>query len=155
MATPQQDIGFVLLRSRRRTIGFVISDDGLRVTAPSWVTLRQVDEAVVEKSGWILAKLRDWHKRREQLALSQTQWRAGGELLYLGKRIILELGSRERHATLSGDADAPCDGATHCAWPCPRMPRHRASATPRRPGCNSAPASVSAPGWRISCKPAA
>lgn len=108
--TPQQDIGFVLLRSRRRTIGFVISDDGLRVTAPNWVTLRQIDEAVVEKSGWILAKLRDWHKRREQLALSQTQWRAGGELPYLGKRIVLELGSRDRHAALSGDADAPKDG---------------------------------------------
>lgn len=110
VATPQQEIGFVLLRSRRRTIGFVISDDGLRVTAPNWVTLRQVDEAVVEKAGWILAKLRDWHKRREQLALSQTQWRAGGELPYLGKRIVLELGSRERRATLAGDADAPCDG---------------------------------------------
>jgi predicted metal-dependent hydrolase len=110
VATQQQDIGFVLLRSRRHTIGFVVSDDGLRVTAPNWVTLRQVDEAVVEKAGWILAKLRDWHKRREQLTLSQTQWRAGGELPYMGKRIVLELGSRERHATLSGDADAPRDG---------------------------------------------
>jgi predicted metal-dependent hydrolase len=108
--TPQQDIGFVLLRSRRRSIGFVISDDGLRVTAPNWVTLRQVDEAVVEKAGWILSKLRDWHKRREQLALSQTQWRDGGELPYMGKRIVLELGAGERHAALSGDADAPRDG---------------------------------------------
>jgi predicted metal-dependent hydrolase len=107
---PQQPIGFVLLRSRRRTIGFVITDDGLRVTAPNWVTLRQIDEAVIEKAGWILAKLRDWHRRKEQLALSQTQWRNGGELPYLGRRIVLELGSRERHAGLSGDADAPCEG---------------------------------------------
>ncbi|ARP87604.1 YgjP-like metallopeptidase domain-containing protein [Bordetella genomosp. 9] len=108
--TPQQSIGFVLLRSRRRTIGFVVSDDGLRVTAPNWVTLRQVDEAVVEKAGWILAKLRDWQRRREQLAMSQTQWRHGGELPYLGKRIVLELGSGERHASLAGNADAPRDG---------------------------------------------
>jgi predicted metal-dependent hydrolase len=108
--TPQQAIGFILLRSRRRTIGFVISDDGLRVTAPNWVTLRQVDEAVIEKAGWILTKLRDWHNRKEQLALSQTRWQAGGELPYLGKRIVLQLGSRERNVTLSGDADAPLDG---------------------------------------------
>jgi predicted metal-dependent hydrolase len=109
---PQQAIGFVLLRSRRRTIGFVVTDDGLRVTAPNWVTLRQIDEAVIEKAGWIVAKLRDWHKRKEQLELTQTQWRAGGELPYLGKRIILDVGSRERHAGLSGDADAPIDGDT-------------------------------------------
>jgi predicted metal-dependent hydrolase len=108
--TPQQEIGFVLLRSRRRTIGFVINDDGLRVTAPNWVTLRQVDEAVLEKAGWILSKLRDWQKRREQLTMSQTQWGGGGELPYLGKRIVLELGSHERHATLAGDVDAPRDG---------------------------------------------
>ena len=34
--TDEQPIGFVLLRSRRRSIGFVITDDGLRVTAPNW-----------------------------------------------------------------------------------------------------------------------
>ncbi|MFX7845272.1 hypothetical protein ABTK14_23735, partial [Acinetobacter baumannii] len=28
-----------LLRSKRRTIGFLVSDEGLRVTAPKWVTL--------------------------------------------------------------------------------------------------------------------
>lgn len=110
VATGQQAIGFTLLRSRRRTIGFVITDDGLRVTAPNWVTLRQIDEAVVEKAGWILSKLRDWHTRKEQLALSQTRWQAGGELPYLGKRIVLQLGSGERNASLSGDADAPNDG---------------------------------------------
>src|SRR3546814_5764689 len=35
VATEQQAIGFVLLRSRRRSIGFVVADDGLRVTAPN------------------------------------------------------------------------------------------------------------------------
>ena len=49
MNTDEQPIGFVLLRSRRRSIGFVITDDGLRVTAPNWVTLGQIDDAVREK----------------------------------------------------------------------------------------------------------
>lgn len=110
VATEQQTIGFVLLRSRRRSIGFVITDDGLRVTAPNWVTLTQIDDAVREKSRWILSKLRDWHTRKEQLALSQTRWQAGGELPYLGKRIQLNLGADHRQAHFAGEVDTPEDG---------------------------------------------
>ncbi len=110
--TESQPIGFVLARSRRRTIGFVIADDGLRVTAPNWVTLAQIDDAVREKSRWILAKLRDWNTRRQQLAMAHTRWQAGGELPYLGRRIVIGVGGDSRQARLSGDADAPRDGDT-------------------------------------------
>jgi len=112
VATEQQTIGFVLLRSRRRSIGFVIADDGLRVTAPNWVTLTQIDDAVREKARWILAKLRDWQARKEQLAMSETRWQAGGELPYLGKRIVLGLNAENRQAQFSSDVDAPNDGDT-------------------------------------------
>jgi len=112
VVTEQQTIGFVLLRSRRRSIGFVITDDGLRVTAPNWVTLAQIDDAVHEKSRWILSKLRDWQARKERLALSQTRWQAGGELPYLGKRIVLGLGAEHRQARFSGAVDTPSDGDT-------------------------------------------
>ncbi|GAB1577740.1 M48 family metallopeptidase [Bordetella petrii] len=112
VATEQQTIGFVLLRSRRRSIGFVVADDGLRVTAPNWVTLTQIDDAVREKARWILAKLRDWQARKEQLAMSRTRWQPGGELPYLGRRIVLGMGADRRQAFLSGDADAPNDGDT-------------------------------------------
>lgn len=110
--TEQQPIGFVLLRSRRRSIGFVITDDGLRVTAPNWVTLAQIDDAVREKSRWILAKLREWHARKQQLAMAHTRWQAGGELPYLGRRIVIGVGGDSRQAWLSGDAEAPADGDT-------------------------------------------
>ncbi|EHK62979.1 M48 family metallopeptidase [Achromobacter arsenitoxydans] len=110
--TEQQPIGFVLLRSRRRSIGFVITDDGLRVTAPNWVTLTQIDDAVREKSRWILTKLREWHARKQQLAMAHTRWQAGGELPYLGRRIIIGVGGDSRQAWLSGDAEAPQDGDT-------------------------------------------
>ncbi len=60
-------IRFVLQRSRRRTIGFVVSDDGLRVTAPRWVGMAEIDAAVREKSRWILSKLHDWQNRKERL----------------------------------------------------------------------------------------
>jgi len=110
--TTQQAIGFVLRRSRRRSIGFTIDDDGLRVTAPVWVTLAQIDAAVREKSPWILAKLRDWQTRRARLALAHTHWRAGGELPYLGRRITLGLDARQRHSRFAGQVHTPCDGDT-------------------------------------------
>ncbi|RAP62308.1 hypothetical protein A6B37_16395 [Achromobacter sp. HZ01] len=112
VATEQQPIGFVLLRSRRRSIGFVVTDDGLRVTAPNWVTLGQIDDAVREKSRWILTKLREWHSRKQQLAMAHTRWQPGGELPYLGKRIVIGVGGDSRQAYLSGDAEAPEDGDT-------------------------------------------
>jgi predicted metal-dependent hydrolase len=110
--TPQQAIGFVLQRSRRRSIGFVIADDGLRVTAPNWVTLGQIDEAVQEKARWILAKLREWQDRKDKLALTGTRWIDGGELPYLGKRIVLGLAADRRQAFFSGEAQDPQDGDT-------------------------------------------
>jgi hypothetical protein len=112
VATEQQVIGFILRRSRRRSIGFVIADDGLRVTAPSWVTLGQIDAAVREKSRWIVRKLHDWQTHKAQLALSDTRWQAGGELPYLGKRLMLALGPDLRQVFLAGDANAPHDGIT-------------------------------------------
>jgi len=105
-----QLIRFVLQRSRRRTIGFLIGDDGLRVTAPRWVGLAEIDAAVREKARWILAKLHEWHQRKERLALNQTRWEDGGELPYLGRRIVMRLDAQRDTALACADPDAPVDG---------------------------------------------
>ncbi|QEI09482.1 M48 family metallopeptidase [Pigmentiphaga aceris] len=104
-------IGFVLLRSKRRSIGFMIGDEGLRVTAPRWVTLGDIDAAVTEKSAWILSKLQVWRERRDKIALGGTRWEDGGEFPYLGKRLVLRL-SMQHGTVLDGNPDAPEDGAT-------------------------------------------
>ncbi|MES2932296.1 MAG: metal-dependent hydrolase, partial [Pseudomonadota bacterium] len=52
-----------LRRSKRRSIGFMIDDDGLRVTAPKWLGIGEIENAIREKQGWILSKL---HERRER-----------------------------------------------------------------------------------------
>jgi len=104
-------IGFVLLRSKRRSIGFMIGDEGLRVTAPRWVTLGDIDAAVTEKSTWILSKLQVWRERRDKIALADTRWEDGGEFPYLGKRLVLRL-SAQRATGLDGNPDAPADGNT-------------------------------------------
>ncbi|ROT45936.1 M48 family metallopeptidase [Pusillimonas sp. NJUB218] len=90
--TPHQAIGFTLVRSKRRSIGLQITDDGLRVTAPQWVGLGQIDDAVVQKAAWILSKLAHYQNRKQRLAMAQTQWRGGGQIAYLGRQITLALG---------------------------------------------------------------
>lgn len=89
----QQRLGYILMRSRRRTIGFVISDEGLRVTAPAWASQAQIDDAVRQKARWILSKLEAWQSRREQLSLAHTRWQHEGDFPYLGIAVQLALGA--------------------------------------------------------------
>lgn len=111
--TPIQPIGFTLMRSRRRSIGLQITDDGLRVTAPQWIGLRQIDDAVQSKAAWIIDKLGHYQSRKERLALAETQWRNGGKIPYLGQQIVLSLGEQlDKPWRYHGDPLTPKDGDT-------------------------------------------
>jgi predicted metal-dependent hydrolase len=83
---------YQLRRSSRRSIGFTIDDDGLRVTAPKRVTLAEIDNAIRAKQRWILTKL---HERGERRALRQQkpplEWADGAELPFMGGEITLRL----------------------------------------------------------------
>ncbi len=103
-------IGFLLRRSRRKSIGLAIGEDGLTVTSPHWVTLSQVDEAVIAKSAWILRKLAERQERKEQLATAETAWQHGGTIPYFGVRIRLVLGEQPERAAFSGEPFMPRDG---------------------------------------------
>uniref|UniRef100_UPI00333E6103 M48 family metallopeptidase n=1 Tax=Castellaniella defragrans TaxID=75697 RepID=UPI00333E6103 len=111
VALGARTLGFLLRRSRRRSIGLVIRDDGLLVQAPTWSTLSQIDQVVCEKAEWILRKLEERAQRLRLLAIQATQWRAGGAIPYLGVRIGLVLDSA-RAAGYTGDADMPRPGDT-------------------------------------------
>jgi predicted metal-dependent hydrolase len=84
-------LDYTLLRSKRRSIGFLIDDEGLRITAPKWVTLGEIESAIREKQRWIFVKLnerREWSARRLQ---PQMQWRDGATLPYLGNDVTLKI----------------------------------------------------------------
>jgi hypothetical protein len=85
-------LDYELRRSARRSIGFMIDDDGLRVTAPRRITLAEIDNAIRAKQRWILTKL---HERGERRALRQQrpplQWVDGAELPFMGGAITLRL----------------------------------------------------------------
>jgi predicted metal-dependent hydrolase len=84
-------IEYRLRRARRRTIGFQIDDDGLTISAPRWVTVREIEAAIAEKSRWIRAKRREWHEWREKRRLPQVVFADGAVLPYLGAAITLRL----------------------------------------------------------------
>src|SRR6185437_2963826 len=79
---------------RRRSIGFVVGAEGLVVSAPKWVTLRDIDAAVREKSRWILARLAEQAARTMRVEASRIVWRDGAELPYLGETICIVLDAR-------------------------------------------------------------
>ncbi|HMM51799.1 MAG TPA: SprT family zinc-dependent metalloprotease [Burkholderiaceae bacterium] len=98
----EQPVHYELRRSRRRTIGFVIDQRGLRVTAPRWVPLAEIERALQEKARWILRKLAEWRAheaRRERVAI---RWRHGATLRYLGDTLVLSVEPCVRGVTRDG-----------------------------------------------------
>ena len=83
---------FELRRSSRKSIGFMIDDAGLRVTAPKRITLAEIDNAIRAKQRWIITKL---NERGERRALRQekppVQWIDGAQLPFMGADITLRL----------------------------------------------------------------
>lgn len=94
-----------LRRAKRRTIGFQIDDGGLTVSAPRWVTLREIEAAIVEKERWIRAKLAEWREWRARRRLPQVRFADGGTLPFLGRPLTLRLRA-EASATRFVDAEA-------------------------------------------------
>jgi predicted metal-dependent hydrolase len=82
---------FRLRRARRRTIGFQIDDQGLTVSAPRWVSLREIEEAILEKERWIRSKLAQWQDWRARHGSHRLRWVDGAVLPYLGGELALKL----------------------------------------------------------------
>lgn len=84
-------LDYALRRSKRRSIGFLIDDDGLRVTAPKWVSVAEIESAIREKQRWIFAKLNERRERSARRLQPQMQWRDGAALPYLGADLTLRI----------------------------------------------------------------
>ena len=112
-------IGYALRRARRRSIGFVIGEEGLTVSAPRWVGQGEIDSALREKGTWILRKLHEQRERTRKLEASRIEWREGGSVPFLGEAVILVLDPRVAGAVLDSGANE-----RDCAEPAlPGVPR--------------------------------
>jgi predicted metal-dependent hydrolase len=82
-------IAYAFARAKRKTIGFSIGPDGLVVRAPLWVSLKEVDAALQEKSSWVLRKLSESQERYHQREHTRVAWHDGAQFAYLGKPVQL------------------------------------------------------------------
>jgi len=84
-------IGYAFRRARRRSIGFVVGPEGLSVSAPRWVGLREVEAALAEKGDWIVRKLVEQRERSRRLEASRIEWRDGVAVPFLGVPVTVVL----------------------------------------------------------------
>jgi predicted metal-dependent hydrolase len=99
-------VGYEFQRARRRTIGMVVAAEGLSVRAPRWVTLADVEAALLERSKWIRNKLAEQRERARRHEASRIEWRDGACLPFLGETVIVVLDARAAGAVLNTDAMA-------------------------------------------------
>lgn len=108
-----QVLEYELRRSKRRSIGFLIADDGLRITAPRWVTLADIELAIVEKQNWIISKLREKHELANRRMQATMRWEDGARLPYLGSDLTLRI---VHHGRIPVTHDAE-QGTLHISLP--------------------------------------
>lgn len=75
-------------RARRRSIGILIDDDGLRVAAPAYATIASVESFIREKAPWVLKKLSEWRTAPKPPVVT---WGEGATIALLGKPVRIEL----------------------------------------------------------------
>jgi predicted metal-dependent hydrolase len=87
-------VGYEFRRARRRNIGFSVGPEGLTVSAPRWVSLAEVDDAVRRKSRWIVSKLAEAQERQRRLEGARIDWKDGTSFPFLGESVIVVLDPR-------------------------------------------------------------
>lgn len=102
-----RQIGYDLRRARRRSIGLSIGANGLAVAAPRWVTLAEVEQALLSKASWILRKL-DEQRARAAPAGSAHRLAARRPAGLPGRAAAAAAGRRRRQRAPAGGADGRC-----------------------------------------------
>lgn len=103
-----QRVVYELTRAQRRSIGFAVGPEGLRVRAPRWVSLADIERALQERGEWILRQLQRQQQRQAQQASLRVHWGEGASLPYLGAPMRVERVERgQSQGLLAADADQP------------------------------------------------
>nr|WP_242616784.1 SprT family zinc-dependent metalloprotease [Rivibacter subsaxonicus] len=100
-------VGYELVRVRRRSIGMVVSPEGLTVRAPRWVGHGDIEVALRGKERWICNKLAEQRARARRNAASKIDWREGATLPFMGETVILVLDPRTSGCQLHTGAEMP------------------------------------------------
>ncbi|MFN7507477.1 MAG: hypothetical protein ACK5Q1_18165, partial [Limnobacter sp.] len=57
---------YILKRSKRRSVGFLIGDNGLQISAPLRLSITELNSIIATKSSWIEQRLKQWQARSKQ-----------------------------------------------------------------------------------------
>jgi predicted metal-dependent hydrolase len=90
-------VGYRFRRARRRSIGIVIDDDGLRVAAPGHTSIAKVEAFIREKARWVLKKLSEWRAAPKPPVVN---WSDGTMIALLGQPVRIELLPGQRDISL-------------------------------------------------------
>jgi predicted metal-dependent hydrolase len=96
-------VAYEFRRTRRRSIGFIVGAEGLSVAAPRWVPVADVEQALREKAGWIVAKLGEQRERAERLRAARIDWRDGTTVRFLGEDLQVVLDPDVTGALIADD----------------------------------------------------
>ena len=110
-------VAYEFRRGKRRTIGFSVGSDGLRISAPKWVPLYEIDKAVLEKSAWILKKLQETRERHQRLESARIEWKDGTALPFLGEQVIVVLDPRHAFGGVGAELKSSTDTANTSTLP--------------------------------------
>ncbi len=103
-------VAYEFKRAKRRTIGFSVGPDGLVVSAPKWVPLYAMEEALQERADWVLKKLAETRERRAQLDSARIEWRDGTQIPFLGEHVIVVLDPRHAFGNAGAELQAEVGG---------------------------------------------
>jgi predicted metal-dependent hydrolase len=81
-------VGYRFRRARRRSIGMVIDDNGLRVAAPDHTPISEIEAFILEKARWVLKKLSE---RRAAPMRPVVHWSEGTTIALLGNPVKIAL----------------------------------------------------------------
>jgi predicted metal-dependent hydrolase len=107
-------VAYEVKRRKRQTIGFSVGAEGLAVSAPKWVPLYEIDQAVQGKSGWILKKLHETRERHRRLESARIDWKDGATFPFLGEPVRVVLDSRRAHTALGPESGNAALARTLC-----------------------------------------
>lgn len=93
-------IRYRLWRSARRTIGLVVTRDGLEVSAPRWTPEDEIERLILERRQWIL----DTSAAAEARYRAMVDLRPGGHLLWRGQRLPIRVATGSYDAVHFGEA---------------------------------------------------
>ncbi|HEX3028809.1 MAG TPA: SprT family zinc-dependent metalloprotease [Clostridia bacterium] len=98
---------YKVVRRKRKTVVISISHkDGVVITAPNWVTLKEIRELIDRKSRWIMEKLNLLEK--EAANNRPKVFETGEVLTYLGENYLIRIAPKKGKVQLNGSLIEIC-----------------------------------------------